>query len=226
MVDRDVLAPRVLILAWLSLIGETVGAALAGQGISVVRVLGGEVKPHKLAREWRRARPDIVVILSDLESPEAVERVCSWLGAVPGPSIVLTSTAPGAEWGAALEASAREVLPESTVLAELSSVLGVVLSGRSLMDDTTREELVRAWLAIRGKHDRLLARMGSLTPRERTVLRLLYAGDSVPSIAELFGVSEQTVRSQVHSILVKLGVHSQVAAIAMYDALRHGRSPS
>jgi DNA-binding CsgD family transcriptional regulator len=65
-------------------------------------------------------------------------------------------------------------------------------------------------------------RMRSLTPRERTVLRLLYAGDNVRSIALLLDVSEATVRSQVKSVLRKLDVNSQLAAIAAFRRLQDG----
>jgi DNA-binding CsgD family transcriptional regulator len=59
-----------------------------------------------------------------------------------------------------------------------------------------------------------MARMQSLTPRERTVLRLLYAGDGVRSISDMLDVSEATVRSHVKAVLQKLKVNSQLAAVA------------
>lgn len=225
MIDPGEVGLQVLIVSRLSLVAETVGAALASRGASVSPVLAGFVTPSVLTRAWQRTRPDVVVILGDLDSIEDVQRVCAWLDAVPGPSIVLTSTPPGSGWGAALRASAREVLPESTGLADLAAVLGEVVEGRQVMGETTRAELMDAWEVVRDERGRLLTRMGLLTARERTVLRLLYAGDTVASIAELFGVSEMTVRSQVGSILTKLGVHSQLGAIALYASMRHGQQP-
>jgi two-component system, NarL family, nitrate/nitrite response regulator NarL len=66
----------------------------------------------------------------------------------------------------------------------------------------------------------LIARMKSLTPREQTVLRMLYAGDGVRTISDLMGVTEATVRSQVKSVLRKLDVNSQLAAVAAFGSLR------
>lgn len=53
-----------------------------------------------------------------------------------------------------------------------------------------------------------------LTTRERDVLRLLAGGCSTLRIAEDLGISVATTRGYVQSMLVKLGVHSRVEAVA------------
>ena len=58
-------------------------------------------------------------------------------------------------------------------------------------------------------------RLSWLTVRERTVLIHLMRGLSVDEIAAAEIVGVCTVRSQVRCILQKLGVHSQLAAVAM-----------
>lgn len=57
-------------------------------------------------------------------------------------------------------------------------------------------------------------RLATLTPREREVLELLGAGRPVGQIAQTLGSSPATVRSQVRAVRRKLGVHSQLAAVA------------
>ena len=59
-----------------------------------------------------------------------------------------------------------------------------------------------------------------LTGRERQVLEALGEGRTVTDIAASWVVSESTVRSQVRGILTKLGVTSQLEAVAL--ALRVG----
>jgi DNA-binding NarL/FixJ family response regulator len=54
-----------------------------------------------------------------------------------------------------------------------------------------------------------------LTPRERQVLGRLIEGNSVRDIARANVVSEATVRTQVKSILGKLEVSSQLAAVGL-----------
>ena len=60
----------------------------------------------------------------------------------------------------------------------------------------------------------------SLTDREGDVLRCMAQGFAVSDIATDWVVSEATVRSHVHGVLRKLGVRSQLAAVAA--ALRVG----
>lgn len=61
----------------------------------------------------------------------------------------------------------------------------------------------------RSSHERRL-----LTPRQQEVLRLLAAGVPAKQIALELGVVEVTVRNHVRAILVALGAHSQLEAIA------------
>ena len=65
----------------------------------------------------------------------------------------------------------------------------------------------RAKRAAREPFDRL-------TSREQQVLHALADGRSVACIAEDWFVSEATVRSQVRGVLLKLGVSSQLEAVA------------
>ena len=54
-----------------------------------------------------------------------------------------------------------------------------------------------------------------LTRREAQVLRELATGASPDEVARLSYVSLNTVRSQIRSVLAKLGVNSVVAAVAL-----------
>ncbi|GEM_PF-374256 len=64
------------------------------------------------------------------------------------------------------------------------------------------------------RRDRLDA-FAVLTPRERSVLGELMEGHNAETIARENWVSVSTVRSQIRSILQKLGVNSQLAAVAL-----------
>jgi len=59
-----------------------------------------------------------------------------------------------------------------------------------------------------------------LTKRELEVLRLLVQGDSGGDIADALGISKNTVRTHIQSILTKLQVHSRLEAVAF--ATRNG----
>lgn len=65
--------------------------------------------------------------------------------------------------------------------------------------------------------------MYQLTPREREVLGLLVEGADSPGIASHLGISRNTVRTHVQSILTKLQVHTRLEAATF--AVRHGLVP-
>ncbi len=64
------------------------------------------------------------------------------------------------------------------------------------------------------------ARIGSLTPGELRVLRILADGKRARDAAAALGVSLTTVRNHIQHLFRKLGVHTQVEAISL--ALRSG----
>jgi two-component system nitrate/nitrite response regulator NarL len=59
-----------------------------------------------------------------------------------------------------------------------------------------------------------------LTPREREVLARLVHGESTTSMAKSMGVQLSTTRTHIDSVLIKLGVHSRLEAVAC--AVREG----
>jgi DNA-binding CsgD family transcriptional regulator len=59
-----------------------------------------------------------------------------------------------------------------------------------------------------------------LTPRQQEVLELLADGFPAKVVAARLGVAEATVRNHIRAILVALGAHSQLEAIAKARRLR------
>jgi DNA-binding NarL/FixJ family response regulator len=59
-----------------------------------------------------------------------------------------------------------------------------------------------------------------LTPRQHEILGLLAEGKAVKKIARLLGLTETTVRNHVRLLLLALGAHSQLEAVARARA--HG----
>jgi DNA-binding NarL/FixJ family response regulator len=71
-----------------------------------------------------------------------------------------------------------------------------------------------------GRDPSVELRVRTLTARERELLGLLAIGWSNRRIAEATRLSYQTVRSHMQSLLIKLGVNSQLEAVAF--AVEHG----
>jgi PAS domain S-box-containing protein len=58
------------------------------------------------------------------------------------------------------------------------------------------------------------SRMPDLTPRQLEVLEALASGEQAKAIAKRLGIAETTVRNHIRMILVELGCHSQLEAVA------------
>jgi DNA-binding NarL/FixJ family response regulator len=63
--------------------------------------------------------------------------------------------------------------------------------------------------------DELPKRAGSLSARERDVVRLLSLGSTGPEIADELQVAHNTVRTHVRNAMTKLGARSRAQLVAM-----------
>ncbi len=198
-----------------SLVGDTVAAALVSSGLRVTRVgwhAGGPRMP-------RTGEPiDVGVLLCDLESLPRVEQAQAVVRRVLVPWIVLTGSRPGPLWGAMLEAGAVAVLRSSCSLEALREAIERVAAGEQVLRPAELAGLRASWRAVDREGRSAVNLVRSLTPRETEVLALMHDGESVQQIAQHFGVSESTVRSQVRAVLRKLEVNTQLAAVAAYES--------
>lgn len=187
--------------------------------------------------QWRRATHsrdrelepgDVLVLLDDLSSAQDVEATCSVVSGTPARCLVLTRRPHGPAWGALLSAGATAVLTPDGSLEELSGVVKRVAKGEMVMDEDWRAELMSEFEGWRTEDERLRARLALLSPREEQILALLSQGNSVVDIIDILSVAETTVRSQIKSMRRKLGVPSQLGAVAVLHRLgvAGGRRPT
>ena len=214
---------RVLVTADTSLVAESVRAALRDLGHDAEVLADPGAQPD--ASTTDRDRDRVGLVMSDLEGPVAVRRVELLLGSQERVWVVSTAAAPGPVWGAVLDAGAHVVVPAWTSLRQLSTVLQDAAAGLCSPEGPERDRLVAAWRDGVGSAAQSPGRLQSLSVREHQVLRLLYSGETVRHIAPLLDISEGTVRAHVKAMLRKLGVSSQLAAVALYGQLRLVGSP-
>lgn len=206
--------PRVVVISDQSLVTESVLAALEERGLEPGALRWpGELAPGPI-RPVRGPPYEAGLMISDLDRPDRLRTAVAVLASIPTSWIVLTAAERGPVWGAVLKAGARSVVPTSASLDSVVSTLRIVAHGDEPLPSPERDDLVMAWDDLRRDHAIVRARARSLTPREREVLRLLYGGESVHEIAVLLEITPATVRSQVKSVLRKLEVNSQLAAVA------------
>ena len=111
------------------------------------------------------------------------------------------------------DAGAAAVVESSRPLEELVRLLETLVSTTNPTETEWRPPPVAVAVASVPLPSRL-APFAILTPREQSVLAELMEGRTADAIAKSGWVALSTVRSQIKSILQKLGVNSQLAAVA------------
>ncbi len=123
-----------------------------------------------------------------------------------------------------LEAGADGWIGKDAFVDDVVALVDDALTGRPLIGVTKRQELLDDLRAYRAGLERSRSPFEHLTRREQRVLGALVDGLSAEEIAAAQFVALSTVRSQVRGILGKLGVRSQLAAVAA--ATRAGWTPA
>ena len=101
-------------------------------------------------------------------------------------------------------------------LQQLFRTINRLLRSGSLQQASQKSSPSLALTHAAGRpHDTRLPHFADLTERERVVLAELMEGHCAEEIAHAAFVSISTVRSQIKAILQKLGVSSQLAAVAL-----------
>lgn len=119
--------------------------------------------------------------------------------------------------GAALAAGATGAVPKAAPFATLLTALRNTLADRPVVPEAQRRELIEHHRRHRRDHRDLHEAVAALTVREREILEHMAAGRRAQAIAETYVVSVATVRTQIRGVLTKLGVNSQLEAVALYS---------
>lgn len=120
----------------------------------------------------------------------------------------------------AIEQGAIGHINKSAPFDHLLSVARAAARGDDVMPEIERHRMVTELRLERERRHAERTQFDRLTLRERQVLHELTNGKSVGTIASEWFVSEATVRTQVRGVLMKLGVRTQLEAVA--HALRAG----
>lgn len=161
------------------------------------------------------SHPRIVLLDLDLGRLGDATRLISPIARAGVNVVVVTASPDRSRWGECLRLGARKVISKSRPLTEILSTVRRLVQGLPVTDVAEREELLRLWHEERSDRQLARERLDRLTQREREVLAMLVRGKAVRDIAAEKVVSEATVRTQVKSILAKLEVSSQLAAVGL-----------
>lgn len=213
--------PRILVVSRHRMVGEALSTALHSLGFRTgsVELPRGRAQLQDVRRSISAVRPAVGVVLVPLDDGAGLRSALNLVSSIELPWIVVTGSRPGPAWGAVLEAGALEVSPASLSLTDLAGLVVRATSTASGDEHAMRDLVVQEWQCGPPTMRSLATRMAGLSPREMDVLVELGRGNSPATIASDAGVSQVTVRTQVKSLLRKLGFTSQLQAVAAYREL-------
>ncbi len=218
---------RIVILEDHTLFAESLDLALTVEGYDVRRiVLDGETTAATALAAATRLRPRIVLLDLDLGRLGDGVRLVAPLAKTGASVVVVTASDDQSRWGHCIARGARKVLSKSRPLNETLATVRKINQGASVMDVEERERLLAAWQSEHARTGDLFSRLERLTGREQQVLGSLMEGRTVREISRSSVVSEATVRTQVKSILAKLEVSSQLAAVGVAHRVRWRPPPT
>jgi DNA-binding NarL/FixJ family response regulator len=205
---------RLLIVEDHELLSGTLAIALRQRGLEVEAVNG----PSRDAIVERARQLAPVLVLLDLDLGPALGDGADFVAPLVeagGRVVIMSGDTSRARLGACVEAGASGVVGKASRFEDLVDTVQRAAEGSTIFPEEERQSLLASLRDSRKAESRRLAPFARLSPREEAVLAGLLAGESAETIAERSYVSLATVRSQIRAILSKLGVNSQLAAVAL-----------
>jgi two-component system, NarL family, nitrate/nitrite response regulator NarL len=186
---------------------EPLAAALARHGHEVV-VAHSPVRALAAVGEHQ---PEVVLL--DLRFPDGdgIDTLVTLRERQPDcPVVILSASMDTRDLAAASAAGAAAFLRKDQPVVAILDALARVVAGRAVPTPPLPRPRVRS-----EQQDRLRRVIGRLTARERQVLWLLVGGEDTTEIARSLGVEQSTARTHVQNVLLKLGVHTRLQAVAL-----------
>ena len=179
-------------------------------------VVGTASDGTEAVRICRELSPDVVLMDVRMPVMDGIEATSQLAGsAEDGPRILILTTFDLDEYVYdALCAGASGFLLKDVTAERLFDAVRVVAAGEALLAPTVTRRLISEFARQRRNTAApAVAELGTLTPRETQVLRLVAEGLSNPEIAARLVVTEETVKTHVSRMLSKLGLRDRTQAV-------------
>lgn len=211
---------RVLVIDDHSAVAEAVAMAIDTQpDLDCVGTASSIAEGRRLAAELQ---PDVILIDVELPDGDGIEAVPELRRETPRARVlVLTGHTAVGVLARAASAGVCGFLPKESGIQEVLKAVRVARDGGMIVNNATLSGVLSRIAATQSDSGRSAVEM--FTPRELDVLRGMAQGSDPQNIARALGMSVNTCRGHVKSILGKLGAHSQLEAVVI--ALRRGLLP-
>ena len=198
-------ATRVLVVDDHAMFAELLGEALHGHDDIVVT--GHVATGDEAVDATTRDAPDIVVLDYRLPGEDGIAVAARLRDVAPDIGLVmLTGVDDDSLLSAALLAGCTGFVTKDRATSELVDAVRAVRDGRGAIDPGAIARLAR--------REPTVGDAAGLTQREREVLTLLAEGLTTREIASRLFISLNTTRNHVQRLIVKLGAHSRLEAVA------------
>ena len=184
-------------------------------------VLGTACDGGEAVSVCRDLRPDVVLMDVRMPSLDGIEATRRILATGSRTRVLMLTTFDLNEYVyEALRAGASGFLLKDVTAERLFDAVRVIAAGEALLAPAVTRRLISEFTRLRPVSGALpSAVLGTLTPRETEVLRLVAEGMSNPEIARRLVVTEETVKTHVSHILAKLGLRDRTqVVVAAYES--------
>jgi len=181
-----------------------VGIATLVAPESDMKVVGEASNGREGIAKFRECLPDVT--LMDLQMPDmnGIDVMIAIRDEFPEARIIVLTTYTGdVQVLRAIKAGAQAYVTKNLVHKELLQTIRAVHAGRKTMSPEVAAQVA----AYAGDE--------ALTSREIDVLRLIAAGSANKEIAAQLSTTEETVKSRVKNILLKLGANDRTHAVTI-----------
>jgi DNA-binding NarL/FixJ family response regulator len=196
-----------------ALLAQSLAFALMNLGVDVMVV--ADLSPAAVVETLRTNEPDMVLLDFDLGDAGVGLDLIPAITELGLRVVMLTGEKSPVTLAECVEAGAIGIIDKSEPFARLIEQVRDVADGRGILSRPARDSLLAELRAHRTQESHRLSPFQRLTVRESEVLQDLVEGKNAERIAEESYVSVATVRSHIKAVLAKLGVNSQLAAVAM-----------
>lgn len=170
--------------------------------------------------------PDVVLMDLSMPRMHGMEAIREIKRRIPRTKVLVLTVHRAEEYiVAAFEAGAHGYVLKDASHAELVTAIRTVISGKPYLSPSVSEKVIAGYLEVK-KNRKPDSSWGSLTQREREVLKLIAEGYKNKDIADLLCISAKTVEKHRANLMQKLDLHnvSALTAFAMERGLIEGRS--
>lgn len=209
---------RVLVVDDHTIVRDGICALLALAGD--IEVVGEAANGNEALKMVKELSPDVV--LMDISMPimgglEATRRISKEFPATK--VLVLTQYDDKEYVFPVIEAGASGFISKAAASSELASGIRSVYQGDAYLSPSVAKLLMENYQYTAGERASQDP-YGTLTERERDVLKLLAEGHSTQEIADILVITPKTVEGHKTNLMSKLGIHNRIDLVKY--ALRKG----